>query len=139
MTIRVVDSNDNPPIIEFPNHENRTVIVRSDAKPGEPVTEVLARDDDEGMNARLKFFIAQGNEDNVFAIPYPETGEIILVKDLSRTSQQSYALRVEVQDQGIPQQTASSELIIKVRNLPKSCMRSSWSNTSAEHRSSPTR
>ena len=50
----------------------------------------------------------------MFSIPYPETGEIILVKDLSRTRALSYALKIEVQDQGIPQQTTASELLIKV-------------------------
>ncbi|KAL8581264.1 hypothetical protein ACOMHN_028291 [Nucella lapillus] len=113
--VRVVDSNDNKPIIEFPNPFNNTVIVNSDLKPGELVTEIVAYDNDEGMNSRLKYFIAGGNEAKVFSIPYPETGQIILVKDLSRTTAVSYALKIEVQDQGIPQQTTASELLIKVQ------------------------
>ncbi|KAL8593351.1 hypothetical protein ACOMHN_063984 [Nucella lapillus] len=113
--IRVVDSNDNEPIIEFPNSLNNTVLIKSNLKPGEIVTEVMAHDDDEGMNARLKYYIAGGNEARIFSIPYPETGEIILVKDLSRTTALSYALKIEVQDQGLPQQTTASELLIKVQ------------------------
>ncbi|XP_076446329.1 protocadherin-11 X-linked-like [Babylonia areolata] len=112
--IRVVDSNDNKPIIEFPNPSNNTVVVKSDLKPGEVVTEIVAYDQDEGMNSRLKYFIAGGNEAKVFSIPYPETGQIILVKDLTRTTAASYALKIEVQDQGLPQQTTASELTIKV-------------------------
>ena len=115
VTIRVVDSNDNKPIIDFPNPTNNTVVVRSDSKPGEVITEIVARDQDEGMNARLKYYIAGGNEAKVFSLPYPETGEIILVKDLSRTTAVSYALKIEVQDQGIPQQTTASELLIKIQ------------------------
>ena len=63
--IRVVDSNDNSPMMVFPTPNNNTVVVRSDVKPGEVVTEVLAYDVDEGMNARLKYYIAGGNEAKV--------------------------------------------------------------------------
>ena len=65
VTIRVVDSNDNKPIIDFPTPNNNSVTIRSDLKPGEVVTEVVARDEDEGMNARLKYYIAGGNEAQV--------------------------------------------------------------------------
>nr|KAG5694449.1 hypothetical protein BaRGS_008688 [Batillaria attramentaria] len=114
VTIRVIDSNDNKPVIEFPNPENNTVVVRSDRKPGETVTQILAYDADEGRNAELRYYIAGGNEDRVFKIPDPEKGDIILVKDLARTTAVSYALKIEVQDQGMPQQTTASELLIKV-------------------------
>lgn len=111
--IVVIDSNDNSPIIDFPNTRNNTVVLNSDTKPGEIVTSIAAHDEDEGMNARLKYYIADGNEAKMFQI-IPETGDIILLEDLSRTSAMSYALKIEVQDQGLPQQTAVSELLIKV-------------------------
>ena len=117
VNIRVIDSNDNKPIILFPSVNNYTVILSSNIKPGENVAKIIAIDNDEGVNAMLKYYITNGNEDHMFSIPYPESGNLILVKDIIHSHHAIFTLTIEVRDQGVPQQTSASLLSIKVNDV----------------------
>ncbi|XP_059157764.1 protocadherin-9-like [Physella acuta] len=114
VTIRVVDYNDHRPVFIFPSRHNNTIRLRSDILPGTAVVKLSAVDEDIGANAKLKFFIVAGNDDNAFAIPSPSSGEIILRKELTTLASSVFRLNVSVHDQGIPMLSAEQLLVIQV-------------------------
>lgn len=103
VTIRVEDANDHKP--KFDPMEYRASVPEN-AFPAYFVTKVSASDEDIGFNAQLEFTIVSGNEPYAFYIN-PATGEILVSGELDYESKTSYTLKINVSDQGIPQQTSS--------------------------------
>ena len=103
VTIRVEDANDHKP--KFNPTEYRAS-VPEDAFPAYSVTKVSASDEDIGFNARLEFTIVSGNDPYAFYLD-PATGEILVSGELDYETKRSYTLKINVSDQGIPQQTSS--------------------------------
>ncbi len=101
VTIYVIDENDNPPTISFPNpSNNRTVIqVSSYAPVGQSFTRITASDMDMGTNAKLQYKIS--NYGTPFGID-SVTGEIIVQTALDFYSEDRVVLYVEVSDEGQP-------------------------------------
>ncbi|ESO93965.1 hypothetical protein LOTGIDRAFT_71692, partial [Lottia gigantea] len=97
--ITIVDANDHSPVIEFPRSGNDTVTIEADMKVGTLVAYVIAFDEDDGDNGELEYSILSGNDHRLFEIS-PKTGEIILVKDISRDVSGFHQLEVNVKDQG---------------------------------------
>ena len=102
VTVRVEDANDHRP--KF-NPLEYTASVPENAYPAFFVTKVDATDGDIGYNARFEFTIVSGNEPYAFYIK-PATGEILVSGELDYETKPSYTLKINVSDQGMPQQTS---------------------------------
>ncbi|XP_069495961.1 protocadherin-8-like [Ambystoma mexicanum] len=100
--VRVLDQNDNAPVITQPHVSNGSaeVEVSARASPGSPVTHIRARDPDEGVNAALSFSMSQEHRDT-FTIN-KVTGEMYVRGDLSHQLGRLYRVLVSVSDSGRP-------------------------------------
>ncbi|XP_060595474.1 protocadherin gamma-A11-like [Ruditapes philippinarum] len=117
VTIFVKDMNDNAPKLKFPLPNNKTVIVLGDVSRGYKVTQIEARDDDEGLNTIKSYDITSGNEKDLFFID-PKLGGIYLKKSVIINQNQTFLLNIAVKDGGHPQHTTNSSLkIVMVRAL----------------------
>ncbi|XP_063068700.1 protocadherin-20 [Engraulis encrasicolus] len=103
VTVLLLDVNDNPPIVLFPQSNQSYMLVLPSTLPGTSITEVYAVDRDTGMNAVIVYSIVKrlgGGEPGSFDID-PNTGNITLRKTLSDRG--LYSLLVKVSDHGQPE------------------------------------
>ncbi|XP_077200234.1 protocadherin-8 [Paroedura picta] len=112
--VRVVDQNDNAPVITHPVLTNNSlqISVSSRASRDSLVTHIKARDADEGVNAELSFSLLQEPQQpqalDQFAIN-PKTGEISLARSLSDDQLgQTFCLLLAVTDGGRPPLSTTS-------------------------------
>lgn len=110
VTILLLDVNDNPPMVLFPQSNQSYLLVLPNTLPGTSITEVYAVDRDTGMNAVIAYSIIKrrGGEPGSFAID-PDTGNITLRKVLSDRG--LYRLLVKVSDHGQPEPLYSTVLV----------------------------
>ncbi|TFK16025.1 serine/threonine-protein kinase VRK1 [Platysternon megacephalum] len=103
--VRMVDQNDNAPVITHPVLANGSVEigVSSKAPPNSLVAHIKARDADDGVNAELTFsFVEEPQQQpELFAIN-KKTGEIVLRGDLSEELGQVFKVILTVTDNGRP-------------------------------------
>lgn len=115
VTILVADTNDNPPKLKFPVTKNNTVVVFSDITLGHKVTQIDAKDEDDGINTIVSYDITSGNEEDLFRID-KKFGGIYLTKTITITQNRTFHLNISVKDGGHPQHTTTSDLkIVMVR------------------------
>ena len=98
LRINVIDINDSPPVFQqmsyvFPALETLPV--------GSTVGQVIAVDQDSGVNSLLTYSIVVGNTDLTFAIN-ESSGLIEIVNPLNFSVIRQYNLTIRVTDQGIP-------------------------------------
>ncbi|XP_026868127.2 protocadherin-20 [Electrophorus electricus] len=110
VTILLLDVNDNPPTVLFPQSNQSFMLVLPSTLPGTSITEVYAVDRDTGMNAVIAYSIIKrrGGETGSFDID-PNTGNITLRKALSNRG--LYSLLVKVSDHGQPEPLYSTVLV----------------------------
>ncbi|XP_038134769.1 protocadherin-8-like [Cyprinodon tularosa] len=108
--VRIIDQNDNAPIIMQPplNNGSAEVLLPRDAPTGYIVTRVEARDADEGVNSELSYGLATG-EPSVFSVN-KATGEIYLNQVLSHEVDETLSVTVTVSDSGRPALTSTATL-----------------------------
>uniref|UniRef100_A0A1A8N1C3 Protocadherin-8 n=2 Tax=Nothobranchius TaxID=28779 RepID=A0A1A8N1C3_9TELE len=108
--VRIVDQNDNAPVITHPplNNGSAEVLLPRDSPTGYIVTRVEARDADEGTNSELSFGLATG-EPCVFSVN-KATGEIYLNQVLSHDVDDTLSVTVTVSDSGRPALTSTAAL-----------------------------
>uniref|UniRef100_A0A8C1JKM9 Protocadherin-20 n=1 Tax=Cyprinus carpio TaxID=7962 RepID=A0A8C1JKM9_CYPCA len=102
VTVLLLDVNDNPPTVLFPQSNQSYMLVLPNTLPGTSITEVYAVDRDTGMNAVIAYSIIKrtDGEPGSFDID-PYTGNITLRKALSNRG--LYSLWVKVRDHGQPE------------------------------------
>ncbi|MFT7808077.1 protocadherin-20-like [Arapaima gigas] len=102
VTVLLLDVNDNPPTVLFPQSNQSYMLVLPSTLPGTSITEVYAIDRDTGMNAVIVYSIIKrkGGEPGSFDID-PNTGNITLRKTLNYRG--LYSLLVKVSDHGQPE------------------------------------
>ncbi|XP_055039419.2 protocadherin-20 [Misgurnus anguillicaudatus] len=102
VTVLLLDVNDNPPTVLFPQSNQSYMLVLPSTLPGTSITEVYAVDRDTGMNAVIAYSIVKrtDGEPGSFDID-PYTGNITLKKTLSNRG--LYSLWVKVRDHGQPE------------------------------------
>uniref|UniRef100_A0A673LMU2 Protocadherin-8 n=1 Tax=Sinocyclocheilus rhinocerous TaxID=307959 RepID=A0A673LMU2_9TELE len=107
INLKIVDQNDNAPSITQPALINNSaeVLLPKDAPSGYVITQVHARDADEGVNAELSFRISEGVA-SVFSINRA-TGEIYLNHELSYEVYENLRITVTVSDNGTPSLTTA--------------------------------
>ncbi|XP_053313621.1 protocadherin-8-like [Spea bombifrons] len=100
--VKVVDQNDNAPVIVHPVLSNGSaeVGVPSRAPHGFLVTQIKAKDADEGINAEFTFNLSEEGR-NIFSIN-KQTGEVVLNADISEAVGQVFRTLVTVTDSGRP-------------------------------------
>ncbi|XP_041937260.1 protocadherin-20 [Alosa sapidissima] len=110
VTVLLLDVNDNPPIVLFPQSNQSYMLVLPSTLPGTSITEVYAVDRDTGMNAVIAYSIVKrlGGEPGSFDID-PNTGNITLRKTLSDRG--LYSLLVKVSDHGQPEPLHSTVMV----------------------------
>ncbi|XP_030315987.1 protocadherin-8 isoform X4 [Calypte anna] len=101
--VRMVDQNDNPPVIIHPVLTNGTVEIGVSSKTSRDslVAQIKARDADDGANAELTFAFLEEPQQDLFTIN-PSTGDIVLRGDLSEELGQLFKVILTVTDNGRP-------------------------------------
>lgn len=112
ITILLLDVNDNPPVVLFPQSNMSYLLVLPSTLPGSPVTEVYAVDKDTGMNAVIAYSIIgrRGPRPESFKID-SKTGNITLEEVLMRNDYGLYRLLVKVSDHGFPEPLFSTVMV----------------------------
>ena len=111
--VTVKDENDNAPTIDFPNQQNKTVVISNLVPVGYKVGYIRAHDVDDDKNSKLMFSISGGNEGNSFLID-SQTGLITTNAKFDRMKYKSYDILISVGDHGFPQRLAVASLNITV-------------------------
>ncbi|XP_076018453.1 protocadherin-8-like [Genypterus blacodes] len=109
--VRIVDQNDNAPVIIQPGLHNGSaeVLLPRDAPTGYVITRVEARDADEGVNSELSFRLSGTGEPSVFSVN-KVTGEIYLNQVLSHEVDDTLSVTITVSDNGRPAHTSTATL-----------------------------
>uniref|UniRef100_A0A8C4Q5R5 Uncharacterized protein n=1 Tax=Eptatretus burgeri TaxID=7764 RepID=A0A8C4Q5R5_EPTBU len=108
--VKVTDSNDPP---KFSTAIYSTQVSEA-ASPGTAIVTVSATDPDgQASITDLIYNIAEGNPENIFQIE-PDTGHIILQRELDREVVPAYNLTVIAVDQGEPRATGQALVVVKV-------------------------
>ncbi|XP_069614286.1 protocadherin-8-like [Ranitomeya imitator] len=108
--VKIVDQNDNPPVIVLPVLANGSaeVLLPARAPHGYLVTQVKAKDADEGVNAELSFGLSEEGR-HLFSIN-KATGELYLTAAVSEGLGQVYRAVVTVTDSGRPPLSSTATL-----------------------------
>lgn len=97
LLVKVVDTNDNPPVFSQPVVE---VAFPENNVPGERVATVIATDADSGKNAEIAYSLEQSVA-GVFSI-HPDSGDITANIVLDRELTDRYEFKVVAKDKGLP-------------------------------------
>ncbi|KAJ8387247.1 hypothetical protein AAFF_G00158700 [Aldrovandia affinis] len=110
ISLKIVDQNDNAPSITQPllNNGSAEILLPKDTPSGYIVTQIKARDADDGVNAELSYKIIKG-EASVFSINRA-TGEIRLNRELNYDVNESLKISVTVNDNGRPSLTSTATI-----------------------------
>ncbi|XP_048835868.1 protocadherin-8-like isoform X2 [Brienomyrus brachyistius] len=110
INLKIVDQNDNAPSITQPTLKNGSaeLLLPKDAPSGYIVTQIKAKDDDEGANAELSYKIVNG-EGSLFSINR-STGDIYLKHALNYDVNESLQITVTVSDNGRPSLTSAANI-----------------------------
>ncbi|KAM8977498.1 protocadherin-8 [Pelodytes ibericus] len=118
--VRMVDQNDNAPVIINPVLSNGSaeVGIPSRAPHGYLVTQIKAKDADEGVNAELTFSLAEEGR-NIFTVN-KVSGEIFLTADVTEELGQIFRTIVTVTDSGRPplSTTATVSFVVTAATPP---------------------
>ncbi|XP_062336907.1 protocadherin-8-like [Osmerus eperlanus] len=108
--VRIVDQNDNSPVITQPtlNNGSAEVLLPRDAPSGYVITRMEARDADEGVNAELSYGLATG-EPSIFSVN-KATGDIYLNRALSHEVDDILSVTITASDNGRPALTSTATL-----------------------------
>ena len=109
MKLLIFDLNDNKPEFISSNY----TYMMEDERIGYPVMRIVARDLDQGDNAKIQYAIKSGNQRGKFKIE-SATGEITLIRKLTFNEQSSYALTIEASDKGSPRLASTQNLRVEI-------------------------
>ncbi|XP_043851699.1 protocadherin-8-like [Dromiciops gliroides] len=108
----VEDQNDHAPEVTFPLLSNGSahVPLPRGAPPGFLVTQVRARDEDEGPNAELTYILTRSDGGPGALAMHPHTGELSLRRRLSPWPTDPLTVEVTVMDSGRPSLSCTATL-----------------------------
>ena len=111
--VKILDENDNDPVIIFPATRNHTIVISSFPEDGMVLGRIIAYDLDEGDAQTLNFSIFGGNEDAAFSIDSKE-GHLV-VRDITRLQNpHDYILSIKVEDITSKPRNATTQLKVEV-------------------------
>ncbi|XP_072266573.1 protocadherin-8-like [Pyxicephalus adspersus] len=110
LKIKIIDVNDNAPVITFPMLDNGTaeVMLPIHAPQNYLVLQIKATDKDEGVNSQLSFFIQQDNQ-KLFAMN-KATGELSLTRKIDSLHFEDLSVVIAVFDSGRPSMYSNATL-----------------------------
>ncbi|XP_067313940.1 protocadherin alpha-3-like [Pseudorasbora parva] len=111
--VNVVDVNDNIPVFSKSLYKAKTI---ENAARGTHVITVRAVDLDEGVNGEIIYAIVNHDNDknvNAFSIN-PETGEIIVQKDVDYEQSNAIELRVQAKDKSNNPRAAHCKVLVEI-------------------------
>ncbi|XP_051275700.1 protocadherin-19 isoform X7 [Dicentrarchus labrax] len=112
VTVNVMDTNDNPPVISLLSLNTEMVEVSESAQRGYVIALVRVSDKDSGANGKVQCRL-QGNVP--FRLQEYESFSTILVDGrLDREQKDTYNLTIQAEDSGIPPLRATKSLVVKV-------------------------
>ncbi|KAM9850337.1 protocadherin-19 [Aulostomus maculatus] len=112
VTVNVMDTNDNPPVISLLSLNTEMVEVTENAQRGYVIALVRVSDKDSGANGKVQCRL-QGNVP--FRLQEYESFSTILVDGrLDREQKDTYNLTIQAEDSGIPPLRATKSLVVKV-------------------------
>ncbi|KAG9346318.1 hypothetical protein JZ751_006629 [Albula glossodonta] len=109
INLKIADQNDNPPSITQPilNNGSAEVLLPKEAPSGYIITQIKAKDADEGVNAELSYNIVQGED--IFSIN-KHTGQIHLNREVHFSVNESLKVTIMVRDNGRPSLAATAAI-----------------------------
>lgn len=116
VVIKVEDVNDNFPVIEYPSRENNTFSISNRVPRGHEILKVTATDADQGLNAKLSYYISSGNYNDAFMINVT-TGMLSTKATFEGIKYESYELTLKVNDHGFPAKVATMVLQVTIDEL----------------------
>ncbi|XP_060904483.1 protocadherin-19 isoform X8 [Labrus mixtus] len=112
VTVNVMDTNDNPPVISLLSLNTEMVEVSENAQRGYVIALVRVSDKDSGANGKVQCRL-QGNVP--FRLQEYESFSTILVDGrLDREQKDTYNLTIQAEDSGTPPLRATKSLVVKV-------------------------
>ncbi|XP_034453833.1 protocadherin-19 isoform X7 [Hippoglossus hippoglossus] len=112
VTVNVMDTNDNPPVINLLSLNTEMVEVSENAQRGYVIALVRVSDKDSGANGKVQCRL-QGNVP--FRLQEYESFSTILVDGrLDREQKDTYNLTIQAEDSGTPPLRAMKSLVVKV-------------------------
>ncbi|XP_061832686.1 protocadherin-19 isoform X3 [Nerophis lumbriciformis] len=112
VTVNVMDTNDNPPVISLLSLNTEMVEVSENAQRGYVIALVRVSDKDAGANGKVQCRL-QGNVP--FRLQEYESFSTILVDGrLDREQKDTYNLTIQAEDSGVPPLRAIKSLVVKV-------------------------
>ncbi|XP_033889716.3 protocadherin-7-like isoform X2 [Acipenser ruthenus] len=109
LTVKVGDTNDNPPI--FSQNVVEVRFAENNA-PGERVATVVAIDADSGKNAEIAYSL-DPSVSGIFSVD-PDSGDITVNTVLDREETEIYTFKVIAKDKGIPTLQGSATVVVQV-------------------------
>uniref|UniRef100_A0A8B9J1D2 Protocadherin Fat 4 n=1 Tax=Amazona collaria TaxID=241587 RepID=A0A8B9J1D2_9PSIT len=79
------------------------------------ILQVVARDDDQGLNSKLTYMLVTGNEEGAFTLS--ASGELRLVQSLDREAKEHYMLLITAADAGSPALTGTGTIAVTVDDV----------------------
>uniref|UniRef100_A0A8C2SPN7 Protocadherin Fat 4 n=1 Tax=Coturnix japonica TaxID=93934 RepID=A0A8C2SPN7_COTJA len=79
------------------------------------ILQVVARDDDQGLNSKLTYVLVSGNEEGAFILS--ASGELRLVQSLDRETKEQYVLLITAADSGSPALTGTGTITVTVDDV----------------------
>ncbi|XP_049940241.1 cadherin-related tumor suppressor-like [Schistocerca serialis cubense] len=113
ITVRVTDTNDNPPV--FPEAAYSFDMPENAAR-GARVGEVCARDLDQGVNGHISYSVVSDWANDVFSL-HPQTGVFTLTARLDYEEVAHYIFVVQAQDSGRPPLSSTVSVYFNVLDL----------------------
>ncbi len=114
VNIYVADRNDNAPSLKFPTRSNNTFYVEKPLKSGDIVCQILASDNDIGINSKLTYAITSGNDEGYFDIDSATGAISVKSDDFLKVDETIFKLNLLIKDNGSPQQSVEAALNIVV-------------------------
>ncbi|GLH01449.1 Fat-like cadherin-related tumor suppressor homolog [Gryllus bimaculatus] len=112
-TVKVTDSNDNPPVFSEAAY---SFDVPENAARGARVGQVVARDDDQGVNGQVTYSVVSDWANDVFSL-HPQSGVFTLTARLDYEEVQHYIFVVQAQDSGRPSLSSTLTVYFNVVDL----------------------
>ena len=113
VSVYLVDINDHSPTFQFPTYAGTVAESAADLT---AVATMFADDNNSGENAAIVYAIVAGNDGAVFSVN-ETTGEVFVSGQLDYETVQSYTLRVNASDKGLPSRTGSCLVQVAVTDV----------------------
>ncbi|KAG8004039.1 Protocadherin gamma-A8 [Nibea albiflora] len=117
IALDVTDVNDNAPA--FSQSVYRTQVIENNS-PGVNLLQIQATDPDQGPNARISYFLIDGeisgNSVSTYFSINTESGVIQSLRSLDYEQVKEYKLRVKAQDGGSPPLSSNATVIVRVQD-----------------------